>query len=69
MIIGDYMLREYNDNDFLAVKKIIDSSFDMNIEKVHTSSNVESLVYEVDGMVVGYLNVTRDFDVIKNFNT
>ena len=67
MIIGDYMLREYNDNDFLVVKKIIDSSFDMNIEKVHTSPNVESLVYEVDGIVVGYLNVTRDFDVIKNF--
>ena len=66
MIIGDYMLREYNDNDFLVVKKIIDSSFDMNIEKVHTSPNVESLVYEVDGRVVGYLNITKDFDVIRN---
>lgn len=61
------MLREYMDSDFLTVKKIIDSSFDMNIDKVYTSSNVESLVYEVDGNVVGYLNVTKDFDVIKNF--
>lgn len=61
------MLREYVDNDFLTVKKIIDNSFNMNIENVYESSNVENLVYELDGNVVGYLNVTKDFDVIKNF--
>ena len=60
------MLREYNDNDFLVVKKIIDSSFNMNIEKIYTSSNVENLVYEDNGKVVGYLNITKDFDVVRN---
>ena len=60
------MLREYNDNDFLGVKKIIDSSFNMNIEKIYTSSNVENLVYEDNGKVVGYLNITKDFDVVRN---
>ena len=60
------MLREYNDNDFLVVKKIIDSSFNMNIEKIYTSSNVENLVYEDSGKVVGYLNITKDFDVVRN---
>ena len=54
------MLREYNDNDFLVVKKIIDSSFNMNIEKIYTSSNVENLVYEDNGKVVGYLNITKE---------
>ena len=60
------MLREYNDNDFSVVKKIIDNSFNMNIEKIYTSSNVESLVYEDNGKVVGYLNITKDFDVVRN---
>ena len=60
------MLREYNDNDFLFVKKIIDNSFNMNIEKIYTSSNVENLVYEDNGKVVGYLNITKDFDVVRN---
>ena len=60
------MLREYNDNDFSVVKKIIDNSFNMNIEKIYNSSNVESLVYEDNGKVVGYLNITKDFDVVRN---
>lgn len=60
------MLREYNDNDFSFVKKIIDNSFNMNIEKIYTSSNVENLVYEDNGKVVGYLNITKDFDVVRN---
>ena len=60
------MLREYNDNDFSVVKKIIDNSFNMNIEKIYTSSNVENLVYEDNGKVVGYLNITKDFDVVRN---
>lgn len=60
------MLREYNDNDFSFVKKIIDNSFNMDIEKIYTSSNVENLVYEDNGKVVGYLNITKDFDVVRN---
>ncbi len=60
------MIREYNDNDFLDVKRIIDNSFNMNIDKVSEVSNVSNLVYELDGKVVGYFNITKDFDVIRN---
>lgn len=60
------MLREYNDNDFSIVKNIIDTSFNLNIDNIYQASNVESFVYEDDGKVVGYLNITKDFDVVRN---
>ena len=60
------MLREYNDNDFSTVKNIIDTSFNLNIDNIYQASNVESFVYEDDGKVVGYLNITKDFDVVRN---
>ena len=59
--------REYEDNDYANVVKLIKDSFDIDVSNIDSDPNVYRLVGVLDNEVVSYLDITYCLDVIRNY--
>lgn len=61
-------VRKYVEDDFLDVKRIVDSSFDVNTSKIISTNNNFSLVAVSNEKIVGHVRVQCMYDTFLNKN-
>lgn len=63
----DIKVREYNENDYEIVKKIIKDNFDDDKVESKKLDNITEFVATIDNIPVGYFVLTKNYNIVRGF--